>query len=230
MRLILALFLCIPAFADDRADAEAHGKRVAQQLRDDLSQGRLTHLAKLTDSALEAVVGRAIAELRRQGVWEYADVKETEWRGQYRGFLVAHTMMHPSQRDIGDHAPLVKWLADFYNSVEAMIGVDACKALHLSDIKTFNFCIPVVFRPCSFPMDGVLIPRKDEYQNHFAEGDVYYGLVPVVTWWAIEIGCMAGTSGIAAFLCGPAAMAGEYAMGKWLAPKLSDLVFSRSCE
>ena len=109
------------------------------------------------------------------------------------------------------------------------LGVEVCKALHLSDIKTFNFTLPIVFRPCSFPMDAVTITRKAEYRNHFAQGKVYYGLVPVITYWAINAPCMIGTAGLATMLCGPAASIAEWFMGYSIAPWLSDKIFDGVC-
>ena len=205
--------------------AKDHGRNVAQAIREDMKEGRLVNLSRQTDRALDMVVARGVAELRKKGLEDEANLWEGQWAFHYYGYLTRMT----ASRDIGDHKPLVTWLAVFYDRLEFILGVEACKMLHLSDIKTFNFCIPIVFHPCSFPMDLITDPRKTEYRRHFAAGAVYYGLIPVVTYWLIDVPCLIGTSCIASFLCGGAATAGEYVMGKFLAPKLSDRLFDRVC-
>jgi len=230
MYKLLILLICAPLFAMTEPDvvpsAKSHGNSKARELRMELDRQDLLPLARRTDWALANIVSRATEELRRQGFREMADRYDAEYFFQFSSYLSRAV----ESRDIGDHKPLIEWLADFYNKLEAILGVSVCKSLHLSDIKTLNYCIPVVFKPCTFLMDQVTITRKDEYRNHFSGGAIYYGLVPVLTYWVIDIPCMVGTSGIAAFLCGPAANAGEYAMYKWLAPKLSDNLFDRVCK
>jgi hypothetical protein len=219
------LFLCLSLSAHAAIfQPEKFGKKYAHRIGVEFEASQIKGLAARSDQALDRIIAISLRELRKRGDEAWADQREEEWNSKYSGFL---TQMTSSYYDIGDHKPLVDWLASFYDHLESVLGVTVCKSLHLSDIKTFNFCIPVVFHPCTFSMDQVPGDRIDEYRNHFAEGAVYYGLVPVVTYWVIDIACMAATSGIG--LCGLAADAGEFVMGKWISPKLSDRVYKSQC-
>ena len=74
-------------------------------------------------------------------------------------------------------------------------------------------------------------PRETDYVDHFAKdigNDHLYGLASVATFWAIEIGCSAGTAGIATLICGPAASAGEFIMGTRLGPPLGRWIYERA--
>jgi hypothetical protein len=201
----------------------------ARSLHREFRDYGLTALAMRSDQALDVIVKKGVEQLKEAGDDLYATQLESEWSEKFRGYL-SHGMAQNGGRDIGDHKPLIEWLAQFYNRIEAVIGLDACKALHLSDIKTFNYCIPIVFHPCTFPMDAVTISREAEYRNHFDQGAVYYGLVPVITYWVVDIACLAATQGAGTvWLCSPLGSAGEFIMGKWFAPKLSDFVFEKAC-
>lgn len=139
-------------------------------------------------------------------------------------------------RHIGDHAPLSLWLQGVTEKMRLLLGVAIWKSTHLSDIETLNNGLPVVLRPCSFDMDAVTISRAEEYQDHFAKdilpadgGDELYGVVPVLTYWTVEIPCIIGTSGLGGLVCSPLSAIAESIMGKRLAPKLSNRVFNRAC-
>lgn len=199
------------------------------RIRNEIASGKMDAVAQNTEAMLWSIVKVANANLKAKGRVDLATKYEYEWNNKYKGMLVNRAKLHFIYGDIGDHHPLVQWLADFYNTVEATLGIEVCKMLHISDIKSVNFSIPVVFRPCTFPMDAVTISRIYEYKNHFAEGAVYYGLVPVVTWWAVSIGCWSGTAGVGSFLCGIAATGAEWTMGKIVAPNLSNFVFRSAC-
>lgn len=212
--LLLILLLTTSAHAFD-------GKRHARFLKAEFDQGGLTAIALRSDQAMDAMVARGIEKLRDVGKEDLADTAESDYAAHYHGYL---THMH-LMRDIGDHAPLIKWLATFYDTLELALGVQVCKSLHLSDIKTLNFAIPVVFHPCDFPMDAVKISREAEYKNHFAKGGTYNGLIPVVSYWVIDLGCMAALAGSP--LCGVAANAAEMLMANFIGPFLSDRIFEK---
>jgi hypothetical protein len=238
--LMLALVLSTYAFADTtETEAESSyqsldlshrqtAHRQARAIRREIEDGNMYATAQRTDEALDALVARGVQKLREKGDDSFAEQFEGEWSDQFRGFL-AHAMAQNGGRDIGDHKPLIQWLATFYDHLESVLGVQVCKSLHLSDIKTFNYCIPIVFHPCTFPMDNVTVSREAEYANHFAKGAVYYGLIPVVVYWVCDISCIASTSGIATMICGPLSGGAEFIMGKWFAPRLSNRIFERAC-
>lgn len=209
-----------------KEEADFRGRAFASEIKKDFENGSMQKLANRTDKALEYMVDRGTNELEKRGFYEEAYQYRHQFDSRFRGVLERSVVT----RDIGDHKPLIQWLQDYYDILELALGVETCKALHLSDIKTLNHCIPVVFKPCTFEMDSVTIPRKEEYKNHFAEDDTYYGLMPVVVYWLCDIPCLFATSGVGAMLCGPIASVAEYSVAKWVAPRVSDWIFERACE
>lgn len=191
------------------------------------AQGLLA-VATSSDAALDAIVGLSMQKLKEANDTDFASVMEIEWAEKYHGFI-ANAMLN--RHDIGDHAPLILWLATLYDHLEAVLGVDVCKSLHLSDIKTFNYAIPVVFHPCTFPMDAVTGTRIAEYERHFDEGAVYYGLAPVVVYWLVNIGCniISGGGGSLTMVCGLASDLAEKFTAAVTAPVLSDIVYVLEC-
>jgi hypothetical protein len=239
--LVLSMAISTPYAVADSTETEAESSyqsldlshrqtahRQAKAIRQEIEDGNMYATAQRTDEALDALVARGVAKLHEKGDDYFADQFEGQWLDQFKGFLT-HAMAQNGMRDIGDHKPLIQWLATFYDHLESVLGVDLCRSLHLSDIKTLNYCIPIVFHPCTFPMDNVTVSREAEYANHFAKGAVYYGLIPVVVYWVCDISCIAATSGIATMLCGPLSGGAEFIMGKWFAPRLSHRLFHRVC-
>lgn len=236
--LLLELAMAAPAMASDRIperepqttkEARAYAQKMTREVESELKAGDFLPLAKRYDWALDHIMERAARELKKRGHHDLADEATATWNFHYRGFL---TRMVGEGRDIGDHAPLFDWLKSFYLKVELVLGREVCKSLHISDLHTLNHGIPVVFKPCSFPMDSVPLTRKMEYQQHF-NGDFapqgFYGVLPVLVYWVIDIPCMVGTAGLAALLCGPAASVGEYLTYRTIGPKISNRIFDRVC-
>lgn len=227
LALLLALGMSLPTLGRElTAKEKAFAKRERQKIEADVANG-YDRLAARTDAAIEALIQRSVKELLKAGHVAYAEDLEKDFNIHFRGYLSRG--YEADYGDIGDHKPLVQFLATAYDKIEAAIGVDACKMLHLSDIKTLNFTIPIVFKPCVFDMGTVKGERKDEYRRHFAMGVVYYGLMPVIVYWGVAIPCVLVTSGIATMACGPVATAAEFACGKFVAPKLSDVLWDRAC-
>jgi hypothetical protein len=191
----------------------------------DVRQGGFMALASHTDTALDRVVRLALSNAAASGDALWAAQRLAEWELRYQGWITRRLFTD----DIGDHNPLSLWLANLYDHVEALLGVDLCRILHLSDIKTFNFCIPVVFRPCTFPMDAVTGSRELEWIRHFDEGAIYYGLFPVVLYWIADIACSVGTyGGGAMWLCGPIAGFAEWLTGTF-SGGFGAFIFEQAC-
>lgn len=229
-----ALFFLLMVTGVSHADLVPRAKVFA--MRDDIHNRHMLSLAEHSDRALDGMIRVSTQRLQEEGFTEEAYFLQGTWDAQYKGYLTKLVLASRvttrdgiSILDIGDHQPLIQWLATAYALIELKLGVATCVALHISDIKTMNFCIPVVFSPCTFKMDSVTGGRKEEYNRHFSQGEVYYGLVPVITYWVLDISCIAGTSGIATMLCMPVSSAAEYFMGKYVAPKLSDFIFDKAC-
>lgn len=217
--LSLLLLFCFPVFSDNYGTPLQHSARVEQ----DILNGKL---AARTEEAMTNLIGVAYGELRKKGHKYEAETMQNEWYSTYRQMFRNYAN---AMRDIGDHKPLSQWLADKYTMLEMVLGVTACKQTHLSDIKTFNFTIPVVFRPCTFPMDAIGGERINEYRNHFSEGQTYYGLVPVTTYWVVYGVTTAATMGGGfMFVAGLAGSLAEKLIAV-VTPKMSDKVYNKFC-
>lgn len=194
-----------------------------------IESGGLNWLAPKTDEQIWKMVDRATQMLNDQGF-----VKEAESiRNDYLAFYSGYVTKMMNDRHQGDHGPFIAFLDRVWVVVfDKLCGNDweIAKKLHLSDIYSLNMTIVPTFRPCSFNLNGMAeSERKGEYKRHFAKDDdsrQLYGLVPIVTYWVVDGGCMAAGGGI---LCGVAANLAERFMGNVLAPVLSDKIFTRSC-
>lgn len=204
-----------------------------EEMAQEMDDGGLKKIAQKTDVTIGQIVNRGLSSLRDQGFDSEADKYESDYYTTYEGFV---TKMVQDTRHIGDHAPLLAFLTTLYNSLEKNVcggNVQLCKALHLTDIKTINYAIPVVFHPCTFDLNGLNVDREAEYRRHFAQDDdanALYGLMPVILYWGIEGACIFGTSGIGAILCGIAAAGAEHLVARTLAPNIADRIFVRACK
>lgn len=192
----------------------------ARQMEDDVLEGRLF---LRSEKALNQLMKVAIAELYKQDK-KQALILKYEWETKYRAMY----FVYETNRDIGDHYPLNKWLAEKYELLELTLGINLMRLTRLVDIKTFLYCPQIVFRPCSFNMDSVEGERIDEYRNHFGYGEKYTGLVPVTTYWVTYAAVTAGSYGTFIYLAGIAGAAAERIM-ILISPKLSDKVYNRAC-
>lgn len=225
---ILALVLLtvgLTAFALP-AEQELFARNHARSLGREFQRYGLPRVAQRVDESLDHLVTLGISKLREAGDLD-ADRYESQWYASYQGYVSLYMMQG---HDIGDHAPLVKWLADFYDHLVSVLGVQICIATHLSSIEIFNFGLPVAFRPCTFDMDSVSGERIDEYRRHFAKGDVYYGVASEATYWVVDIACMVASQGTGVvWLCGTIGNIAEKVMGSYIAPGLSDRIYNGQC-
>lgn len=200
-------------------EATAHGG--ANRISNEFERGGLPAIAMRTNQAIDAMMTVGELNLRQRGFDEDADWLRTEWQ-KYNGDL--ERIVSNSNRDIGDFKPVIRFLANAYDRLEARLGYKVCYALRLSDIKTINFTIPVVFAPCRYGLD--------EFTLHFVHDAKYRGLAPVVTYWATTVGCSVATfgAGVLFFICSPIGMLTEVVMDEIIAPRLAPKLYSAACE
>jgi len=203
--------------------------RHARALRADILGGRL---AERTDTALANMIRLVTHELDSHGFRAEAFTIRRQFEVNWRGYLSRHTL-HGSFRNIGDHKPLSDWLVSVYNAIEAKLiealGPEAAmkvmKALRITDIKTFNYCIPVVFNPCNTAEWDA-----DEYVKHFHGDELLNGLIPVVGYWVAWGTCQVVTLGTGWFLvCSPVGFGCEYAIHEWISYDLGHAVYQMVC-
>jgi len=223
---LLAALLCLPVFADTYEERVA--KLIGQEIQNDSKVFNV--LKRRSDEAMNAALALAVEELKLKGKTQLAVNIEWEWQTIYGRSLFN------SSRGIGAHKPINQWVADQYELIEAVLGRDFCIRSHIADIKSLNFGVPVTVDPCDFPMDGIEGARSTEYKRHFCgkspkvQDEPYFGTVPVITYWAVYVGCLAGTSGTGfSFACGFAGEIAERVSAAYIAPPLSDFTFKRAC-
>lgn len=200
------------------AENEDASRRV-EKMRREIEIGGLKRLAEHTARDLDALMKIAAWNLKRKKYYSQASQLEREWK--YHRVALTSFMMEDG-RAIGDFEPLSQWLAEKYEMLELILGYEVCRALRLSDIKTFNYTIPVVFKPCEHGLP--------EFELHFIHDDRYRGLMPVVSYWATSITCSIATFGAGYFfICSPIAMLVEVGVDKWAAPWLAPRIFNMAC-
>ena len=180
-------------------------------------------MAHITDKAIQGIMKIAAWNLGARGFEEEAIQLEQE--------MVYHEgeierIISREGYDIGDFKPLSEWLTKVYSRLENVLGYEVCYALRLSDIKTINYALPVVFNPCPF--------GEKEFTIHFCHDPVkplhYRGLAPVIAYWSVDIGCSIGTFGAGwAFLCGPISSVVERFVDWKVAPYLAPRIFAKVC-
>lgn len=207
--LLFTLFLSTGSFAYDHKPTT---RLIKKELR---TENRLVY-AKRTDIALDAVVRLGIWKLRQEGYNTRANRFENEWFSKHRGTVTRiESEVLGLTNEIGDYNPMSKWLSDFYAELEAVLGKTVCEFLHLDDINTLNFTIPVVFH-----MEEVLGPVSmdlNEYSLHF---NPFWG---VVAYWSVWAGCEIVTASAGwSLACTPAGNVAEMMTKKYIAPPFAD--------
>ncbi len=203
---------------------EQMGSRRADRLAREFENGELPRMAQRTDQAINGIIKIAYLNLKRHGYHAEALSLKSEW-AQHAVELESLVEAREMMGAIGDFKPLSQWLATAYDKIEAKLGYQICMILRISDLKTLNYTIPVVFDPCTY--------GEPEFTIHFChdtKANGYRGLAPVVTYWVVDIGCGIATYGAGIFfICSPVAMVAELAMDKKVAPWLAPKIYSAAC-
>lgn len=221
--LLLCLLLPIPNSA---AEYSASPVQETAKIEADILNGKL---AQRTEQALNTIFSVAEGELRKRGHEKEAYDLQMEWADKYRSEF--HRFAESMGRDIGDHPDQIfsKWLDDKIDMLIFLLGMDVMKATHLIDLKVFNDTPKIVFRPCTFNMGSITIPRNEEYKNHFSYGEELYGLVPVTTYWVVYGVVTAASSGTGFVFFSGIIASGAEKLISFVTPKLSDTVFHKAC-
>lgn len=180
---------------------------------------------QMIDSAVGALIKTAANVLRAKGFNEDADEIESQYLTRY---AQAFTCMDSGCLMSGDHPPMNEWLDGVHKKIHTKLGDFWCKYFHFHDIEIINYGVPVVFAPKDYELK--------HYKEHFA-GEINYGMfwnfhgvAGVVTYWAVQIVCAAGTSGLGmiTFACGPISGFAEHVMDKRIAPPVATRIWERA--
>lgn len=234
MRALLFLLLALPCLASTPRQIAYQIEGEIQQDMADSVEGQYSRmpaprLQARVDQAMNRALQVANEELVKQGYPQLARSLQHEWVSTYQSSMFA------LPQGIGAHKPLAEWLAKAYDSIENVLGKDFCLYSHIADIKTLNFATSITFAPCTFPMDGIIGPRNEEYKNHFCgksshTSEYYHGELPTIVYWVTYLGCDAATAGLGfMFVCGIGAGIGEQITSNEIAPGLSDDVYFHFC-
>ncbi len=212
-------FAGVTAVAPNHASADARQSIVgALTLHDDvLTEFSRAEFGQKTQMALNELVEYACRSLEYYGYNDDAAQARKEWSEQFANYFTSAGTL-----DLGDHAPLSQWLADFYKKLRLRFGDLLVNMLHLDDINTLNYAIPVAFQP-----------RGDKSGDQWDRLEYSYHFVPfaaIVTYWGSYGACVyftKGEPGIRRF-CKQIAGLLKTGMSLWIAPKLSDYIFTKA--
>ena len=201
-KALLALsFISFSAVAAS-SESESFFKTQRTQLTERLER---RDLEALTLAALDALIGHAVDLLRAEGQATEAHELRRDW-DEHKSAL--------SSLELGDHAPLSPWLALRYDWLEQRLGSRLLESSGLSDLKIFNFAIPVAHDPGNPAWD------RDEYRRHFVP---YAG---ASTYWVAFGAC--SSSSLPSSVCKPGAKVLRSLIQNSVAPEISDRVFDRN--
>jgi hypothetical protein len=192
---------------------------VRDEAMSEISDNRIQRTAQTT---VNTVVDEALYALRSEGFHSEADQYERRWNADFADFFLRRPLF-----DLGDHGPLLLWLARFHQVLEATLGSKKAHEGILGDVYDLNYAIPVVFAPNGEWRTRSTRRDTKEYRAHFVP------FTNIVTYWATLLTCEqvmrskgAAKQGrkLCPFVAGKLRMVSD----RFLAPKLSDFVFARA--
>jgi hypothetical protein len=175
----------------------------------------------------------AIHKLAEQIVTEHQDTALatellTQWESSSKIF---NPGLMSSMMDIGDHSPLFPWIDAFLDKMAAKYGSIVYSLPLVKDIQMMNYALPVVFSPHgAWQSDAASegIDLRIEYRKHFIP------FANLVTYYVTLLGCeyVAQRQGQPELkkVCKPVAKKLEFAMGRYVAPVVSDWIYSASTQ
>lgn len=137
----------------------------------------------------------------------------------------------PKMDELGDHAPMFPWINEFLAKMSSRYGTIIYNLPIVKDIQMVNYALTVVFHPRGpWQQDGASqgIDLRIEYRKHFIP------FANLVTYYTALVGCnyVAQQQGDPQLkrMCKPAAEKLRFAMGRYVAPVVSDWIYNASSE
>ncbi len=230
MRATLVLFASV-LFISSGASAQAVDDSPALQAAIDVRNQFVEALEqknfvsfgqKGMDGAIRSLADQIRAEFGDRAL---ADELLSRWQGS--SFLTA--LSAAKAQDLGDHAPLFAWLDQYLAKMAARFGTIIYTLPIVKNLLMLNYAIPVVFHPGgAWRTDAASqgLDLRIEYRKHFipfAKVVTYY-----VTFYACQIIAQRQGQSDLKKVCKPAADRLEFAMGRYVAPTVSDWIFRAS--
>jgi hypothetical protein len=127
--------------------------------------------------------------------------------------------------DLGDHAPFIPKIEEFLKTLSDKYGTVIYSLPVVEDVRTINFAIPVVFHPKG-EWQSTELDNRIEYRKHFipfANIVTFYGSLVACNYYAQKSGQPDLKK-----VCQPAAEKLKFAMGRYVAPQMSDWIFAQT--
>jgi len=175
---------------------------------------------QITHDSMGGAVSLLADDLRKQMNDEDMAVElETIWTEGENAFYGVEW------RDLGDHDPFIPQLEDFLTQLADKYGTIIYSLPVVGDIRTINFAVPVVFHPKGAwqKSDG---DNRIEYRKHFipfANIVTFYGSLLACNYFAAK-----SQQPDMKKVCQPAAEKLKFAMGRYIAPPISDWIFNQT--
>ena len=213
--LFLVSIFSLQAFSQSRIDG---GSGALTSSRHALQAVVSFDLESVTQNTLNTLVAQGNQTLAENGYVQEAQQYQSEWDNHYAAYFTSFEIF-----DVGDHQPLNAWLADYYKKLQNKLGDPILRLVHLDDLNTMNYAIPVVFQPKGDKRNGDHWDSV-EYSRHFVP------FVSIVGYWAAYVGCRAATKAHPALkrFCGTAATTVKTLVKSTVAPKLSKVVYQKA--
>jgi hypothetical protein len=230
MRVLLILLSVL--FIQTNTQAQTSSDQVAIQTAIDLRNEFVNALQKkdFMPFARKGFDG-AIRKLAEQLVADYQDQALSDelirmWESSQSRFDL---LLNTKITDLGDHEPLFPWINQFLDQTSSRYGTIIYTLPIVKDILMVNYALPVVFRPHgSWQTDSASqgLDLRIEYRKHFIP------FANLVTFYVTLIGCevVAERQGQPELkkICKPVAEKLKFAMGRYVAPMVSDWIFDAS--
>lgn len=221
LSLFLGLFTPLSATPEQDRAVKDSKREVSRSIRE------LETFSQRTDQALSRLIEHTAYELTARGYRQESQRLLLEYSDFYIHAVHAF-YLGVSTNELGDHPPLVEWLADWYDVIEGLLGETLCKQLHIIDIKIFNYGIPVVFRPKG---GWTLEDYSDHFGGHMTSAWTFahHGVAGATAFWVAYVACEAVTYGTGtAFACMSLCNGVEWSVDKFIAPKVAKSVYCRN--
>jgi len=127
--------------------------------------------------------------------------------------------------DLGDHSPFIPKIEEFLKTLSDKYGTVIYSLPVVEDVRTINFAIPVVFHPKG-DWQSTELDNRIEYRKHFipfANIVTFYGSLVACNYYAQKSGQPDLKK-----VCQPAAEKLKFAMGRYVAPQMSDWIFAQT--
>ena len=205
--------------------ARAEGELAALQAALDVRDQFITALqnkdfTEITHNSMGSAIDLIAQDLRdTYSDEEMATKLQNVWRDNEALFFTVQL------NDLGDHAPLIPKIEDFFKTLSDKYGTVILNLPMIKDVRTLNFAIPVVFNPKG-SWQSPDYDNRIEYRKHFIP------FANIVTYYGALVACnyFAAKSGQADMkkVCKPAAEKLQFAMGRYIAPPISDWIFKQT--